>query len=366
MEIALDARLLAYQSGGISSYIRGLLVGFRGLGLRRLPRLLLSRRMPPDPEVAAFPVVRCLTPPHHRWEQALLAAEIWPRRIALLHSPDFIPLFTRRWRSVITVHDLAFLRFPEFLTPESRRYYGQIGRAVAAADAIIAVSECTRRDLLTLVDAPAEKITVIPEAPAPAFRPGPGPATDRPYFLFVGVLEPRKNIPGLLRAYARLWQTVGEACPDLVLAGRPGWLCAEVVAQLTDPGWRGRVRWLAAPDQPAIVQLMQGALALVLPSYYEGFGLPVLEAMACGTPVIASNRGALPEVAGDAALLVDPDQPEALAQAMRQLWEDPALRRDLGRRGLQRAAAFSWTATARATLAVYARVLGDASPYSDA
>ncbi len=110
MEIALDARLLAYQAGGISSYIRGLLTGFRALGRR--PRLLISRRMAPDPEIAAFPVVRCLTPPHHRWEQVLLAAEIWPRRIALLHSPDFIPLFARRWRSVITVHDLAFLRFP--------------------------------------------------------------------------------------------------------------------------------------------------------------------------------------------------------------------------------------------------------------
>jgi glycosyltransferase involved in cell wall biosynthesis len=364
MHVAIDARLLGYAPGGIAEYTRQLIAALARIGQpERLTVLQGRRAVPPFATGEGIAWRRLLTPPHHPWEQWLLPLELLAVPCDLLHCPDFIPPFRRRCPAVITVHDLAFLRYPELLTLESRRYYGQIARAVASADHIIAVSETTARDLVELLDVPRKWISVVPEAPGPQFRPVADAeerrralqryGLDRPYLLFVGTIEPRKNLGTLLKAF-RCLRSETEAV--LVLAGRRGWLWQPVLDEIERLNLQDRVRLLdgvRAADLPA---LYSGASVFVFPSLYEGFGLPPLEAMACGTPVVCSSAGSLPEVVGDAALLVPPTDAEALAAAVRQVLTDPDLQNALRQRGVERSRLFSWERTAWATLAVYQRV----------
>jgi len=241
IRIGLDARLLAYRREGIARYILEL--------ASRLPQVihdpdvrLVIFQSRKDPNTwAAGPQVRVAhawTPPHHRWEQHVWPLEVSLRRVAMLHSPDFIPPFSGSFRKVITVHDLHFLKYPNFMTGESRRYYaGQIERAVAVADHIIAVSWTTRADLIAHLGVPEDRITVIYEGASAVCRPLPPEqvrealarlSLEPGYVLFVGTWEPRKNIPMLLRAYARLRERRPDA-PPLVLAGRRGWLYQEIL-----------------------------------------------------------------------------------------------------------------------------------------
>jgi glycosyltransferase involved in cell wall biosynthesis len=184
------------------------------------------------------------------------------------------------------------------------------------------------------------------------------------YLLYVGTIEPRKNLPTLLQAYRILLDRMGHA-PTLVIAGRKGWLHSPVFRRVTELDLGGQVQftdWIEQADLPA---LFSGATAFVYPSLYEGFGLPPLEAMACGTPVICSNASALPEVVGEGGLLVDPRDAGALARAMEQVLTDTSLRADLSARGLAQASKFSWERTARETLAVYDRVARKQHAYRD-
>jgi glycosyltransferase involved in cell wall biosynthesis len=363
MRLGLDARLTVYTAGGISNYIRRLAAELPALDPANEYLILHSRKareplaMPPNARRAD-----CWTPSHHRLERAALAVELWPRRLDLLHSPDFIPPLDGRWRSVITVHDLTFLHYPEFLTAESRRYYnGQIRAAVRRADAILADSRATRDDLVALLGVPEGEITVIHLAPDAGFAPQPPEAVRAArqrhglpgeYLLFVGTLEPRKNVDGLLRALALLPQA-----PPLVLAGRSGWLFDATRALIAELELGGRVHLLEDFPSGDLPALYSGAAALVLPSHYEGFGLPALEAMACGTPVVIADRASLPEIAGEAALRVQPNDPASIAQAVERVLTDTACRETLRSRGLARAQEFSWRRTAEETLAVYRRLL---------
>ncbi len=200
----------------------------------------------------------------------------------------------------------------------------------------------------------------------PRFAPAPAPGwfhrwaaergIRRPYFLFVGYQEPNKNLPGLLRGLARLRRLEGSI-PDLVLVGGAGPHGAEVRALAEDLGLTACVRWLGQIGMEELVAVYNQALALVLPSHYEGFGLPVVEAMACGTPVVASDRGAMAEVGGGATLACDVRDPERLAEALGRIASDPGLRARLRAAGLRRARLFSWERCARETLAVYREVL---------
>ncbi len=372
MRIGIDGRLLRYRSGGISSYIQGLLYGLAEIvSQERIVVLnaLRGTRISPSPDYG-FSAATCVTPPHNRFERWSLAIEVARFRLDLLHSPDFITpaRILDRSRRVITVHDVAFLRYPEHLTRESRRYYGQIFRSVNEADAIISVSDHTRQDLIELTGAPQERIVVVPEASSPAFRP----IEDRrsledalgrldirnPYILFVGTIEPRKNLVNLTRAYGEyLNKNRRPGVPDLVLAGSRGWHYDEVFESIDRLGIAERVRHISRPSEADLVTLMNGATALVMPSRYEGFGLPALEAMACGTPVCASDVSALPEVVSDAGLLVDPDDVEGWAAALTRLHQDDTLRRHLIKKGLRRAAGFSWKKAAGQTLDLYRRLL---------
>ena len=371
MRIGIDARLVYYQRAGIASYILGLLHGIAATGSRYDFQVLQSRRDTEDFGLPAnFHRRSTWTPCHHRFEREGLALDLLGAKLDVLHSTDFIPprrLFSHH-RSVITVHDLAFLKYPEVLTPASQRYYTQIGPAVDKADAVIAVSENTKRDLMAFLDAPEGKIVVIPEAPDPIYQPlddaaassaiAAGHGLHGPYFLFVGTIEPKKNLKSLIEAYAlfRRMAPASERLPELAIAGRKGWLFGDVFDLAGKLHLHDRVHFLGPVSRADLPFLYRGATALTYPSIYEGFGLPVLEAMASGTPVITSNVSSLPEVAGEAAICVDPNSVEALAEALHRVWTSPETRADLRRKGLARAALFSWERTAQRTVEVYEQV----------
>jgi glycosyltransferase involved in cell wall biosynthesis len=360
VRIAIDARLVGYVQGGTSQYLLKLLHALAALRTGDDLLVLEGRRAAPDnpwPNSAAR--LRLSTPPHHRLEQLILPLELLRVRADVLHSPDFIPPFRRRIPAVITIHDLAFLRFPHLQTPESARYYGQVRRAVQSAEQIIAVSESTRRDLLELVQAPEERITVVHSAAGPEYRPLDEDELEHArarlglpsrFILFVGTIEPRKNLPVLLQAYAAM---DAERAAPLVVVGNRGWLFDEVFRTRDELGLGSRVLFVGGVPAEQLVYYYSCASCLVLPSLYEGFGLPVIEAMACGTPVVVSNVSSLPEVAGDAAIAVSPDDVQGFADAMTRLLADDDLRRKLSELGLQRAREFSWERAAVGTLAVY-------------
>ncbi len=366
--IGIDARLAAYRQGGISQYATHLIAGLAALDAHTEYLILHSRKDRRNLSAGANQRrVTCWTPPHHRLERLALAVEVAPRRLDLLHSPDFIPPLDGRYRSVITIHDLAFLLYPDILTADSKRYYhDQIGAAVRRADAILTVSEATRADVIDLLGAPAGKIHVTPEAADERFNPAaeeeiahlratyglPGE-----YLLFVGTFEPRKNLGGLLRAYAEIRAGVKDA-PQLVIAGRRGWLFDDLFSLAEQLHLGPHVTWLENVSDGELPALYSGASAFCLPSRYEGFGLPALEAMACGTPMVVSDRGSLPEVVGGAGVLVNPDDPLSIAEGIRQVIGDATLAADLRRRGLERARQFTWRKMAAQTLAVYDKVLG--------
>ncbi len=347
-----------YSPGGIGRYVRGLLWGFGAAGLRVTPARARKDRTIPGPAL--------LTPPHHPLDPWLVGLELMRLRPALVHSPDFIPPFTGRFRRVITVHDLAYLRWPEILTPAAARYYRQVFRAVRVADRVIAVSKRTAADLVELAGADRARVDVVYEAPMPDFRPLGAEGVrgwlrraglEPGYLLYVGTIEPRKDLPTLARAYQILLGRYPERVPPLVIAGGRGWLWAESVGALESIRPRSQVRWLGPVAPEELVYLYNGAAALVLPSLYEGFGLVAVEAMACGLPVVCSDGGALPEITGDAARRFPVGDAEALAAALAEVLFEADLRRRLAERGLARAAEFSWVEAARQTFKIYQRVL---------
>jgi len=368
MHVAIDARLVRYTSGGIARYTLELAPALAALAPEHRFTLLRSARqrggLPRASNLRSVPLV---TPPHHRWEQLTLPLEVARLRPSLLHCPDFIPPFRRLFPAVVTVHDLGFLRFPQTLTAESRRYYGQVGRAVRSAERTIAVSHQTAADLVDRLGAPKERIRVVHNGVGAAFRPVDDPAVlaaartrhglDRPYILFVGTFEPRKNLPTLLRAFRAV-----RARHDVLLAlvGRRGWLFQPIFELIDELALRRHVRLVEGAPTSDLPALYSAALAFAFPSLYEGFGLPPLEAMACGVPTVVADTSSLPEVVGEAALRHPPTDHEALAATLLRLIEDESLRATLRVRGIERAARFSWEESARGTLGVYKEVAGGA------
>jgi len=284
-------------------------------------------------------------------------------RVAVFHSVNAVALPQRNGRRVVTVQDLTCLHFPQF-HPWVRRTLFRMGvrRAARLADAIIVPSSATKRDLATWLPPADKKIRVVPLAPREHFVPLSSreslPVIDRyglpyrDYLLFVGNVEPRKNLLALVEAYNRLREST-QLRPRLALAGGEGWKNQVIHQAAAISPYAADIRFLGYVPDAELPALMNGALAFVYPSIYEGFGLPPLEAMGCGTPVITSNRSSLPEVVGDAALLVDPNDRAGLADAMARIVDEEPLREDLRERGLKQAQRFSWEDTARLTLRVY-------------
>jgi glycosyltransferase involved in cell wall biosynthesis len=271
-------------------------------------------------------------------------------------------------RLVATVHDLAFLRLPWSVQSETRaNLERRLPAALAGADALIAVSQATADELEALLAVSPRRVHVIHEGIDPALlvaeeRPPEGlPAR---YLLFVSTLEPRKNVVGLLEGFAR---AVEAGYPgDLVLVGRWGWHTEGAREKLAGSPVRSRVHHLDYLDRVRLTAVLRGAEALVFPSWLEGFGLPVVEAMACGVPVIASGCSSLREVGGDAAVYIDPAEPGTIAAAICTVASDAELRRSLIDRGLQRARRFDWREAARATAAVLRRAADRPERFADA
>jgi glycosyltransferase involved in cell wall biosynthesis len=307
---------------------------------------------------------------------AVLRAVVEPLLLALdgvdvYFAPNFFPPARHapaRRRLVVTVHDLAFRRLPHTLHHETLDDLERLLLpTLAAADAIIAVSQATADDLRELLGVGERRIHVIHEGVDTAFAaPGgalPAGLPER-FLLFVSTLEPRKNILGLLAGFER---AVADGYPgDLVLVGRWGWRTEVARRAFASSPVRDRIHRIDRLDRPALNAVMRRAEALLFPSLLEGFGLPVLEAMACGLPVITSDRSSLPEVAGEAALYVDPDDPASIATAIGRLAGEPALRERFAEAGRRRAARFSWESAAAATASVLRRAAGMPQPHADA
>lgn len=368
--ILIDARLLAYRSGGIARYIAGLVEWLPLVA----PDLAFRRMVNRNTESVTMDDCRVRTPPHFRFERAMLGIEIALRRAALLHSPDFIAPLGIGTRRVVTVHDLAFLRYPELLTDDARRYYRQIERSVAVADRVIAVSDYTAGQLCELTHVDPDKIVTIPNGiDRYAMDIGQDEAvtrvrgeldqdqsmlvlSERPLILVVGTIEPRKRQQLVLRALEHSQLSCRSIAPLVVLIGQRGWTCEPIVTEIDRAVAAGRAIWLENVSDRLLSALYRRATVLAMPSLDEGFGLPLLEAMAVGLPVVAARRGALPEVAAEAALLVG-DDPEEWVEAIRSLIDNESRRQELRRAGRIRAAQFSWERTAAETAALYREVL---------
>ena len=295
-----------------------------------------------------------------------LSIETWTGPVDLFHQPDFVlPPVRSGTPTVLTVHDLSFVREPDSVMPGMTRHLNRwVPWSVEQADHVIAVSEATRQDLIDLYQTPPEKISVLYHGVTPEFRPirdpyclaqvrqkyGPGP---QPFILSVGTIQPRKNYQRLLQALAQI-----DPAYRLVIAGSKGWYYETIFAEVKKLGLADRVYlpdFVADADLPA---LYSAASLFVYPSLYEGFGLPVLEAMACATPVIVSNRSSLPEVVGTAGLLVDPLAVEAMAATIAEVLANQDLQRQLVQNGLIQAAKFTWHDTVVRLLNLYQSILG--------
>jgi glycosyltransferase involved in cell wall biosynthesis len=321
MRVGLDASPLDQTAAGTARYLTQL-EQLAGVALVRLAHHGKSRAATAYRDAVWYPFV--------------LPRLARRARLDVLHCPTFrAPLAPPACPLVVTVHDLAVLRHPETFNQWTRRYSRMcVPRVARAATLVIAVSEHTKRELVELLGTSEEKIRVVPNGVAEVFGPE-GPAETGDYVLAVGTLEPRKNLTRLAEATRRLGV-------ELRVVGAPGWGRVEL-------GGDG-VRRLGRVSDEELARLYRGARCLVYPSLYEGFGIPIVEAMACGTPVVTTRGGATEEVAGGAAVLVDPLDPASIAAGI----EEAAARREqLVRAGLERARDFSWSETARKTAEVY-------------
>jgi len=356
--ICIDARMI--QSSGIGTYLQGLLGVLAKTPMPSWTLSLLGNPglLPSGP----WTIEKASAPIYSIQEQYQIPLAVHRQTAALLHSPHYNMPWMEASRTIVTVHDLIHLKFPEFWPSRTARLYARFffQHVVPKARAILTVSENTKRDLMNMLSIPESRITVTP----------PGVDYDRfnlrvldegdefkhlglpiDYLLYIGNLKEFKNVPRLVEAYRQVRSRRPDS-PPLVLVGRnfiPGF---ERQIQKTDG-----IRWIGEVRRELLPCLYQHALFFVFPSLYEGFGLPPLEAMASGTPVLCSDRASLPEVVGDAALTINPESTEALAAAIERLIQDSALRRELSAKGTVRAKQFTWDRMARQTLEVYSRCL---------
>jgi len=286
--------------------------------------------------------------------------------VDIFHSSDVLNYALPGAKSITTIHDLTTLILPEYHLPHIQKMQAEKFRfAQEQADAIIAVSENTKRDIVRLLGIAPERVYVVHEGVEPGLRPFPSEAIvptllayglePQSYILHVGTIEPRKNLVRLVEAYHQVHQAIPQP-PKLVLVGRKGWFYNEVYAKVTALNLAKDVLFLDTVTDEELPTFYNGALLLVYPTLYEGFGLPALEAMACGTAVVAANTSSLPEVIGDAGLLINPTDTLALADAIVHLLEDPIRRAKLSQKGLIQVKQFTWERVAQETVTVYEKV----------
>ncbi len=288
------------------------------------------------------------------------------RRVSVYHEPNFLPL-RFAGPTVVSIHDLSWIRYPETHPKERVAIMNRIlPLALERVQHVITDSEFIRREVIDEFGVPSDRVTTTLLAPRAMFKPRDETTRaatlskynlqQRSYFLVVGTLEPRKNVETAVRAHAGLPEAIRRRFP-LVLVGMRGWLTSRLEGELKAPVERAEARPLGFVTDDQLADLYSGATALLYPSLYEGFGLPPLEAMACGTPVIISNVSSLPEVAGDAAVMHDPMDTDALQNAMKRLIDDRAFWLQKAAASLKQAALFSWERCAKETIAVYREAL---------
>ncbi len=378
MTVGIDGRSMVVQPTGVGRYVRNLVRAMAG----RDPSIVLRLYLPAEPEgglpdravesVILAPPLGALAPRLDNvfsWNHLRLPAHLLRRRVDLLHSPFYTLPALCPCPAVVTIHDITFDLHPEWFTARARlAFSGFAASSARKARHVLTVSERSRRDIIDRYGIPPDRVTAVPLAPDPEFAPIEDAERlaavrqqydlGEEYVLHVGSITPRRNIDRLLDAFG----TVLARAPHLRLAlvGRVEAPSGPLEPAIESRGLSGSVRaigYVAPADLPA---LYAGAAAVAYPSLYEGFGLPVLEAMASGVPVLAASTSCFPEVAGDAALLVDPEDTGAIASGLWSLLSEMPLRDRLIGRGLSRAAGFTWERTARGTLDVYREALGRA------
>jgi glycosyltransferase involved in cell wall biosynthesis len=384
MRIAIDYTAAIRQGAGIGTYVRNLVAAVLAQDTTNQYTLLTSGHPTPD---HPFPTAenvqgrslyipdRYLNILWYRW-RVPVPATLFSGRVDIYHGPDFVlPPLSSKVRKVVTIHDLAFLEHPEYAVPSLAAYLKQVvPQAVRSADAVATVSSETSRTLIKHFNTPREKLTVVPLGVSPHFRRITDPVLlgatrnkfdlKHPLVLGVGTLEPRKNHTGLIKAfYQAQKQKNGPAM--LAIAGGEGWLYDETRQLVADLKLESKVRFLGRVSDFELVTLYSMADIFAFPSFFEGFGIPPIEAMACGAPVITSNTSSLPEVVGDAAIQIDPHDIDALAHAITQLLEDEPLREELRQKGYQRVQHYTWEASARKMLDIYNRLYNGETNFSD-
>ncbi|MCX6021007.1 MAG: glycosyltransferase family 1 protein [Chloroflexi bacterium] len=302
------------------------------------------------------------------WQRLRLPVpvETFTGPLDIFHAPDYVLPPLRHAEGLVTVHDLSFVKRPECAAPSLRRYLEHaVPDAVRRASAVLTDSVSSRTDLIEWLGVPPERVHVVYGGVAPRFRPVDDTeerrrvaakyGATRPFVLSVSTLEPRKNLITLIEAFA-LWRSRTEAPHQLIIGGGPGWQYEGIYRRAEELRLGDAVVFPGFVDDADLPALLSQARVFAYPSLYEGFGLPPLEAMACGTPVIASTAPCLPEILGNAAILVDPMDVDALADALNRVASDNALRDDLSRRGRARAATFTWAGAAKQLMGVYAQL----------
>lgn len=375
--VGIDYTPAYEQGGGIGRYVRELVTALAFQDQETIYRLFVSGARVdelPVPPASNFIWKSTQISPTwlaRIWHRARLGipVEVFTGRVDLYHATDFVlPPTLSGTRTLLTVHDLSFVRVPDSASPKLKSYLDVVvPRSVINADHVLADSYATKKDLVELYGVPDEKVTVLLSGVDSRFyqvKDSSAIMTTRslynldessPYILSVGTVQPRKNYGLLIKALAQLRSKGYDL--SLVIAGGKGWLEDPIYQTLHDEQMENYVHFIGFADEEHLPALYSGACCLAFPSLYEGFGLPVLEAMACGTPVITSNVSSLPEVAGDAALLVNPYNLDELVHALQRLIDDNDLRQQLIERGLERVKQFTWVKAARQLRQIYADLL---------
>ena len=369
MRIGLEVSPLAINSTGIPNYILRLLKGLAHIDADNEYFLYTNKRIPFSlglPVNFKVVLLKRPLPRFQLWFQMALPYRLKREKIDIFHGlfsrlPLVLPV-----PGILTVHDLSGYKMPRFHKRHTYVTNQMFPTFIKKASGIIAVSKFTAEELVSIFPDAAEKTTVVHEASPPEYsevtekselnRVRKKLNLPESFFLFLGTLEPRKNLTKLLEAFQRVSDSIPHS---LVISGSAGWKTKEFFKRLKTSGIEDRVHLTGFVDGKDIPALLSLSDAFIYPSLYEGFGLPILEAMACGTPVITSNVSSMPEIAGEAAYLIDPQSADSIARGISTLAHDEARRKQLRERGLRRAGEFSWEETARKTLQVYREVLKD-------
>jgi glycosyltransferase involved in cell wall biosynthesis len=362
MRIAIDATESFWlRLTGTGVYVRNLVRMLTSWKLEEELTVLGIRTREADTAYVPLEVLRLLRSPTYRtvWTQFRLPLHLVRRRYDLLHLPDHKLPFWTPCQTVVTIHDLAYMKFPEMFSRMHRERLTWFTRdSLTRASHAIAVSHATRNDVCELLNVDPSKIDVVQHAvDHQRFHPGVPPA-DRPlpYILSVGALQPRKNFQLLIRSFKKLC-SLRQGKIELIIVGQRGWMWEPIEREAAEGPYAERIHLAGYVPDDQLAPLYAGAALVAMPSLYEGFGLPLLEAMACGAPVVASDASSFPEVLGNAGVLLPPDDEEAWIETMKLLLDDDRRRNQMRAQSAARARLFSWERAATETLAVYRKVL---------